>query len=579
MQGTLVEGVLPEVLRDLYVGRRSGTLLLRKGPVRRTLVFRRGQVIFADSSEDEEALPRVLLDRGFLPAEAVERAEEASVLHETRFGIALLELGLLDREKLQDAVAAQLQKVLDAVLAWNGASYVFREDASESPIDEDVTLKLPTGELILECVRRIRDPEVVRRGLGALDRVLRPSSDPMLRFQNITLTPTDGYVVSRVDGTLTAREVLQVIPLPPEDVERSLFGLLCTGMIEATDEVRGPARPAAEPARPAAPVAPAEPPRPAPPPAAPPPSASVVPPVRATPAAGIPPVKPPARAAAPQPPPKPASPPRPSPEEIAQSEREARRREIVDLYTQLGARTHFEVLGLVPGATDAEVKDAYFRLARKYHPDALRDLTAELGKQIDAIFIRVGQAYDVLRNPRSRASYEAQLPRPAAVSSAAGRPSPAPSQPSVPVEDPEVVARRVADAIRQADRLFLQEKYWDAIQLVQPVLGVADARWRTRGRLILARCYLKNPKWKKRAEEALQDILREDQKQAEAFYLLGTIYKDEGIKTRALGFFRQALQVNPEFKEAREELAALEPAPVEPAPEPSGGLLKKLFRR
>ena len=50
--------------------------------------------------------------------------------------------------------------------------------------------------------------------------------------QKLTLSPTDGFLLSRIDGVLTAREIFQIIPLPQEDVERSLFALLCTGMVE-----------------------------------------------------------------------------------------------------------------------------------------------------------------------------------------------------------------------------------------------------------------------------------------------------------------------------------------------------------
>ena len=41
-------------------------------------------------------------------------------------------------------------------------------------------------------------------------------------------------VLSRVDGEMTAREVLQVTPFSPEEAEKSLFCLLCTGVLEYT---------------------------------------------------------------------------------------------------------------------------------------------------------------------------------------------------------------------------------------------------------------------------------------------------------------------------------------------------------
>jgi hypothetical protein len=85
----------------------------------------------------------------------------------------------------------------------------------------------------MEAVRRVHQDDAIRFALGDPERVLLPGTEPLVRFQRISLNPTDGFVLSRVDGTLSARQVLEITPLPREQVEVSLVGLLSTGMIEA----------------------------------------------------------------------------------------------------------------------------------------------------------------------------------------------------------------------------------------------------------------------------------------------------------------------------------------------------------
>ena len=80
--------------------------------------------------------------------------------------------------------------------------------------------------------KSITDPEIIRFGLGNLDRVLIPANDPLLRFQRITLNSSDGFLLSRVDGGTTASQILRTAPLSTDEAMRSLFGLVCTGMIE-----------------------------------------------------------------------------------------------------------------------------------------------------------------------------------------------------------------------------------------------------------------------------------------------------------------------------------------------------------
>ncbi|WP_346668373.1 molecular chaperone DnaJ [uncultured Subdoligranulum sp.] len=64
-------------------------------------------------------------------------------------------------------------------------------------------------------------------------------------------------------------------------------------------------------------------------------------------------------------------------------------------------RDYYEVLGLGKNATDAEIKSAYRKLAKKYHPDLNPgDKTAE------EKFKEVNEAHDVLSDPEKRKRYD-----------------------------------------------------------------------------------------------------------------------------------------------------------------------------
>ena len=63
-------------------------------------------------------------------------------------------------------------------------------------------------------------------------------------------------------------------------------------------------------------------------------------------------------------------------------------------------RDYYEVLGVGRSAGEAELKKAYRRLARQYHPDVNKDPNAE------ARFKEINEAYEVLRDPQKRAAYD-----------------------------------------------------------------------------------------------------------------------------------------------------------------------------
>uniref|UniRef100_A0A0N4ZIB9 DnaJ homolog dnj-20 n=1 Tax=Parastrongyloides trichosuri TaxID=131310 RepID=A0A0N4ZIB9_PARTI len=63
-------------------------------------------------------------------------------------------------------------------------------------------------------------------------------------------------------------------------------------------------------------------------------------------------------------------------------------------------KDYYKILGIDKGASDADIKKAYRKMAMKYHPDKNKDASAE-GK-----FKEVAEAYDVLSDPQKREIFD-----------------------------------------------------------------------------------------------------------------------------------------------------------------------------
>lgn len=63
-------------------------------------------------------------------------------------------------------------------------------------------------------------------------------------------------------------------------------------------------------------------------------------------------------------------------------------------------KDYYKIMGVNRDASKDEIKRAYRKLARKYHPDVSKEPDAE------AHFKEVGEAYEVLKDPEKRAAYD-----------------------------------------------------------------------------------------------------------------------------------------------------------------------------
>jgi hypothetical protein len=528
--------VLP-LLACLYRERRSGLMSLGPTPALNVLL-RDGQVVALGPVAPPPAAPRPALPS----LDDSVRLRLERVLEE--IGIRPQPKGALPPPRVP---AGDLRERLLQALVDPSLTGTFEESRARLP--EMAETAGSTEALVLEAVGRLRDTGAVRKALGDIDR---PVAATAAFGEERTLTLTEGYLLSRIDGVASARQVLRLVPLDQQETERTLLGLLLTGRVEYRAAAPRDAR-RSEAAVPALARHPSE---PIAEPAGEVQGPGTTPPneVLPLPAPGEGEARPePAGAAVP------AAEPDPETVEL--------RKQIFEVFRALPLKNHFEVLGVAPGCSDAEVKRGYAALAKRYHPDVHRDpRLADLHDVLEAIFIRVGEAWEVLGDARSRASYEAR----SGVVQRTRDGAPVPVAPAAP---PEPVYVPPEETLLMARLLLSQARYWDAIQVLESAVPrMEPRRHQQKGRILLAKAYAKNPNWLRRAEEHLQEVVREDPMNVEAHYELGLLYKRVGHAARAQAMFRRVVELRPEHREAAAELGSGE----SPG---GGGLLRRLFGR
>lgn len=209
-----------------------------------------------------------------------------------------------------------------------------------------------------------------------------PRLVPGVDVRALPLAPIDGFVLSRIDGTVTVYELAEITGLAPDETTQILEKLVDLGAAEWSEATTPRiSRPASQ----------------------------------QTPRSSIPRMQIPTPAhslvrTAPPPPGTPRALYDPAElEEDVELDFE-RRRAILDTYYRLEEITFYELLG-VPRASDKkEIRSAYFELSKQFHPDTLfRKRLGSYKAKMEAVFNKLTEAYEVLGKKQSRQEYDAYI--------------------------------------------------------------------------------------------------------------------------------------------------------------------------
>ena len=488
LDGALSTESLTRALGTLLGERHTGVLHLSRGADTLALRFLDGHVVSGtQGSSSSGRLGEILVRCGRLDRSDLDQTLEKAALEGRRLGPVLVEERLVSREAVQDALRLQVRDVLFAALFWGSGTYRFEPDSGPSA-DDEISLEISTTALIFEMVAALESPGTVLRGLIDLATAvaIAPGAWDRLKGDRAPLTSAGAYVLSTANGVLSVAEIVAKASLATTEVERSLVALLSSRVLLPAS------RPASDPDETVA-----------------------------------------------------------LPKAQGSQMRERlialRKQDLEETLASLAGKSHVEVLGLAPTASDEEIKDAFSRLAREYHPDAVRhpDLV-EVNKNL---FLLISEAYRVLVSTDSRRRPQEALTfrdRPRPVTPPEVLPSPAPRE----VERlPEGRA-----ALSQAERLLAAGQPFEAVALLENMLPHLKGQVRSSARLLRARAYLTTPSGARPAETELRDLLQDDPGCLEACLMLGHLYRERGLSRRAAKEFSRALEIDPRHPEAVREL-------------------------
>lgn len=206
---------------------------------------------------------------------------------------------------------------------------------------------------------------------------------------------------------------------------------------------------------------------------------------------------------------------------------------------KISVLNYYQILQVSSDSSASEVKQAYFKLARKYHPDLFsRNLSTEIKNKIDDIFDKITKSYHTLSDDNKKQEYNKKLDSPKKGSK-------------------KDLEKRAEVKFRQGKTLYNQARYKEAQVLLEEAVRMNQNKGNYL--LLLAMSQSRIRLYKRKAVENFKKAIKLQPWIPDAYFGLGMLYKNEGMPTLASNQFKKALNVDPDNKAALKELGIIDP--------------------
>lgn len=543
-QGTLAELPLAELFVRLDRIGFSGTLEVTASHRRNLVVLDAGRAAKVQLAVPIETLGRLLVEQGLVEAPMVESTAARQAAAGGRLGDLLVAAGAVDRASVDQMLVEQVHRRLLRLFLLPEADWRLTPGTDLLAERGAAPQSLDLLGVLAEGVRGSHSTDALEARM--LEVLAGRSASVVVGpdLERLRLTPQEQsacrYLARGTWGTTVFRAV------PPEHRHTLLVAAYC---LHVTGQIRYSAAPA---------------------------RASVAPPQPAawTPSLAPPPAPPPVSTPPPPGPPRPASaPPVPPEGDVAAApvagatEDQDQGRELLDLYRHLEERTFYEILGVPRDATPDVLKAAYLERVKRCHPDrAVRLGLGEHRDKLEAVLLRVREAFETLSDPEARAKYDARLDG---------------GVETTPEQVGEMVDRALAAerAYQLAVMLERQHRLDEAQKQAEEALRLQPEQ----GEFLCMSLWLEACRRPARASvddlvprmtEAAARVPMHERAQMQTARLL----QRAGRATEALDYFHRVLRRNPQNVEAAREvrLAEMRQSKQQP-PASGGGLFGRLF--
>lgn len=225
---------VPDLLQWIGQARKTGTLVIDKGPVRKKIFFERGVIVSSASNDPREYLGQFLLRHRMISEDQLRAALEAQRKTSQLLGRVLLDNQLISKEQLMKLLRLKAEETIYSLFLWEEGHFRFDEDQT---LEQDVVeMKLDVETVLLEGARRYDTLRKIREDFASDSTVLkktgsRPPAETIAH-------PMAARLYELVDGNRSIADICLELHAPEFSVSLVLHQLFEEGCLALSEGLR-----------------------------------------------------------------------------------------------------------------------------------------------------------------------------------------------------------------------------------------------------------------------------------------------------------------------------------------------------
>lgn len=508
--GNLSEHPLTELLVEIRQIQLNGSLRLAKFGQKAVIYFDAGEVVFAVSNLRQHRLYELLLREKKITKEQL--LDIADFTDDLALSGNLLKNNLLKQPDVNALFSRQIVEILHSVFDWQEGKWIF---SPHIRIKGDIRYQIDLPQLLIEYARKLSPAMVVRRFKSLREQFGVKSAMPV----QVNLLPPEAFVFSRFENSsLNVEKVSVLSGMAEDETLKILYTLWLGGFISRQDWNTAFSE------RKIGAILSAN---------------FTLKKDEKTSLTKIQEIK-------------------PVNLQLVETKIEAQKTAPVEekisledyLYQIENATNHYETLAVAPNAALEKIKQAYFTLAKQFHPDLFYKKTdAKLFGRIQRAFTEFAQAYETLKTESSREVYDYRMRKELAKMK---------TQTKAESSSEDLTRKQVAYAAENFEHgfsLLIDDHHKAALPFLARAVHFAQNNARYHAYHGKALSF--DDRQRHKAEAELQTAIKLDAENADFRLMLAEFFIQIGFPKRAEGELNRLLSIFPSNREAQALLDSL----------------------